>query len=62
MAVPVTDPIVLEDIMSDLEADCERATRKARARLMRLPSPVRRRLDPYGLLLRPADSGPRPPG
>lgn len=50
---PVTDPRV-ERILSDLEADSERAMRRAVRRLTRLPAPVRAGIDPYGLLLRPA--------
>jgi hypothetical protein len=48
----VTDPRV-ERILADLEADTERAMRRAVSRLTRLPVHVRAALDPYGLLLRP---------
>jgi len=57
MAVPQHDLAAL--IMAALEADVAVATAKAIRKLRRLPTHVRRQLDPYGLLLRPRGQGAR---
>lgn len=52
----VTDP---ELVMLSLEESVARATARAVTRLSHLPASERRRLDPYGFLLRPRGRGAR---
>lgn len=46
-------------VLVALEADIARAMERAIRRLARFPAAERRRLDPYGFLLRPRGQGAR---